>query len=133
MNNETMQKWNQYRPTKTLWLWSCVGSAILTMIVGFSAGGWVSGGTAAEQAEASSQQAVAQLAASICANRFLAAPNAQVQVAQLKEVDDWKQDNFIEEGGWVTFANMKDPIDGAADICAQKVLAGGSLEPQDEV
>lgn len=126
MSNEKMNSLAQYRPTKTVWFWSSVGVAALTMIVGFTAGGWVTGGTATEQAQASTEQAVATLAANICANRFLAAPDAAHQVTMLKEVDSWKQDSFIEEGGWVTFANMKDPIDGAADLCADKVLASGS-------
>ncbi|WP_228255775.1 hypothetical protein [Pollutimonas thiosulfatoxidans] len=102
----------------------------MTMVVGFTAGGWVTGGTAAQQAETSTEAAVAQLAASICANRFLAAPDAQYQLTQLQEVDSWKQDSFIEEGGWVTFANMEHPVEGAADLCAEKVLAGNPVAPE---
>lgn len=131
MSNQMMDGWGQYRPTKTLWFWSCVGAAALTMIVGFTAGGWVTGGTASEKIAASSEQAVAKLAANICANRFLTAPDAQYQLTQLKEVDSWKQDTFIEDGGWVTFANMKEPIDGAAALCVEKVLAGNPT-PTDE-
>src|SRR3546814_842895 len=126
MSNEKMNSLETSRTPKTVWFWSSVGVAALTMIVGFTAGGWVTGGTATEQAQASTEQAVATLAANICANRFLAAPDAAHQVTMLKEVDSWKQDSFIEEGGWVTFANMKDPIDGAADLCADKVLASSS-------
>lgn len=125
MPNEMMSRWSQYRPTKTVWLWSCVGAAALTMAIGFSAGGWVTGATAAEQVEAASEDAVARLAADICANRFLAAADVQDQLARLKKVDSWKQDSFIEDGGWATFANMDDPIRGAADLCADKVLAAG--------
>ena len=123
MPNEMTKGWSQYRPTKTVWLWSCVGAAALTMAIGFTAGGWVTGGTATERAESASEQAVAKLAASICASRFMAAADAQDQLAQLREVDSWKQDNFIEDGGWVTFANMENPIQGAADLCADQVLA----------
>lgn len=123
MPNEMMRNWDQYKPTKTVWLWSCVGVAALTMVIGFSAGGWVTGGTATDRVNASTEQAVATLAANICANRFLAAADAQTKLAALKKVDSWKQDTFIEEGGWVTFASMKKPIDGAAEICANKLVA----------
>ncbi len=126
MSNEMMNSWGQYRPTKTVWFWSCVGAAALTMAVGFGAGGWVTGATAAEQVASSTDQAVATLAANICANRILAAPDSQYQLTQLKEVDTWKQDTFIEEGGWVTFANMEEPVDGAADLCVDKILAGNT-------
>lgn len=127
MSNEMMNRWGQYRPTKTVWLWSCVGAAALTMAVGFTAGGWVTGSTAAQHVETASEEAVAKLAADICANRFLAAADAQDQLTRLKEVDSWKQDNFIEEGGWVTFANMENPIEGAANLCAEKVLAAAPV------
>lgn len=124
MSNDMMNNLEQYRPTKTVWFWSCVGVAALTMVVGFTVGGWVTGGTAAQQVKTSTENAVAKLAANICANRFLAAPDATYQVTQLEEVDSWKRDSFIEDGGWVTFANMEEPVDGAAELCAEKVLAG---------
>src|SRR5690606_22216197 len=122
--------WNTYRPTKTVWLWSCAGVAAATMVIGFSAGGWVTGGTAAEQTEVATQHAVAQLAAGVCANRFRAANDAQAQLTALQETDSWKRDTFIEKGGWVTFTNMKAPVDGAAALCAEQLLAS-SAAPSD--
>lgn len=126
MSNEMMKNWGQYKPTKTLWFWSAAGAAALTMIVGFTAGGWMTSGTAAEQAQASTEQAVATLAANICANRFLAASDADAKLVALKETDSWKQDTFIEEGGWVTFANMEKPVDGAAELCASQLMAAAT-------
>ena len=126
MSNETMKNWGQYKPTKTVWFWSCVGASALTMIVGFTAAGWVTRGTAAERAQASTEQAVATLAAGICANRFLAADDAAAKLATLKDMDSWKRDTFIEEGGWVTFASMEEPVDGAAELCASQ-LATASI------
>jgi hypothetical protein len=123
MSNEMMKNWSEYKPTKTVWLWSCVGAAALTMVVGFTGAGWVTSGTAAERVQASTEQAVATLAASICANRFLAAEDAGAKLATLKEMDSWKRDTFIEEGGWVTFASMKKPVDGAAELCASQLAA----------
>lgn len=126
MSNETMKNWSQYKPTKTVWFWSCVGASALTMIVGFTAAGWVTRGTAAERAQVSTEQAVATLAAGICANRFLAADDAATKLATLKDMDSWKRDTFIEEGGWVTFASMEEPVDGAAELCASQ-LANASV------
>ncbi|HYG41701.1 MAG TPA: hypothetical protein VEA17_02150 [Bordetella sp.] len=122
MSNSPMKTWSDYKPSKTIWLWSCVGAAVLTMVVGFSAGGWVTGATAAKQAEASTQTAVAQLAAGICVHRFMAAPDAQAALAALQSADSWKRDSMIEKGGWVTFADAKAPVDGAADLCASKLM-----------
>ncbi|MCD0503294.1 hypothetical protein [Bordetella petrii] len=126
MSNSPMKAWSEYKPSKTIWLWSCVGAAVATMVVGFTAGGWVTSNTAAKQAETSTQAAVAQLAAGICAHRFMAAPDAQAALTALQQADSWKRDTLIEEGGWVTFADAKAPVDGAADLCASKLMESGA-------
>ena len=60
------QRWSDARPTKTVLFWSCVASMVLTMIVGFSWGGWVTGGTARQTAETMARDAVVQRLAPIC-------------------------------------------------------------------
>jgi len=52
------QRWTKARPTKTLVFWLCVACAALTMIVGFTWGGWVRGATARSMAEAGAEEAV---------------------------------------------------------------------------
>ncbi|MGB3387066.1 MAG: hypothetical protein WBA88_03690 [Pseudaminobacter sp.] len=118
MSDEASRGWSNYRPSKAVWLWSCIGAVVLTMIVGFSWGGWVTNGTAEKRTAAASEKAVAELAASICVHRFLAAPDAGAQLATLKETDSWKRDRLVQDGGWVTFADMKEPVGGAAKLCA---------------
>jgi hypothetical protein len=117
------ENWSAYRPSKAVWFWSCIGAAVLTMIVGFSWGGWVTGGTATKQAESAGQQGAAQLAAAICANRFLKAPDAAAKLAEFKKVDSWKRDSFVSDGGWVTFAKMEKPVAGAAKLCADQLAS----------
>lgn len=118
-----LQNWEEYKPSKAVWFWSCAGAAALTIIVGFGLGGWVTSSTASEQVSTSTDKAVAQLAASICANRFMAAADAEIALSELKEVDAWKQDNAIEKGGWVTFAKMTEPVHGAAKLCVEQLFA----------
>ena len=40
------QRWAASRPTKTVVFWSWIVSIVVTMIIGFTWGGWVTGGTA---------------------------------------------------------------------------------------
>lgn len=117
------EKWSGYQPSKTVWFWSCVGAAALTMVVGFSWGGWVTGGSATKQAQSAGEQAAAQLAANICVHRFLGASDAAAKLAELKKTDSWKRDGFVSDGGWVTFAKMEKPVDGAAKLCAQELAS----------
>jgi hypothetical protein len=117
------EKLSAYQPSKAVWFWSCVGAAVLTMIVGFTWGGWVTGGTATKQAQEAGKQGAAQLAANICVHRFLAAPDAQAQLAEFKKADSWKRDTFVKDGGWVTFADMEKPVNGAAELCADQLAS----------
>jgi len=39
-----------YRPSKAVWLWSCAACVVATIMVGFTWGGWVTGGTATRMA-----------------------------------------------------------------------------------
>lgn len=110
--------WGEYRPTKVIWFWSCVGCIAATLILGFTWGGWTTAGTANEMAADAREDGRAQLAAAVCVERFLAASDAAVRLAQLKEESTWKRDGFIEEGGWVSLAGLEEPVAGAADLCA---------------
>ena len=57
------QRWEEFRPSKTMTFWSCVACIGLTILVGFAWGGWVTGGTSKEMAQDAAADARAQLAA----------------------------------------------------------------------
>jgi hypothetical protein len=95
------QRFQQYRPSKTVLFWACAGSVIVATVVGFHWGGWVTGGSAQEMAEESAAQARQELAAVVCVDRFMAAPDAGVKLAALKEItSSYGQSQFVEDGGW---------------------------------
>src|SRR5699024_2723071 len=78
--------------------------------------------TAQERAETSTDEAVAQLAATICKHRFLTSVDAVKQYEELGELSRWKRRDFIEDGGWTTLANMDGPVAGAARLGAPLVM-----------
>ena len=114
-------KFAAYRPTKTVWFWSTSAAIVLTVIVGFTWGGWVTGGSAQERADEAAEQAVAELAADICFKRYLASPDVRVNLTALNEESSYRRSGVIEDGGWVTLADREDPIDGAAGLCAKRL------------
>jgi hypothetical protein len=100
-NQSLAQRFEHYRPSKTALFWACTGCVVLATIVGFSWGGWVTGGTAREMAANSAAQARQELAAVICVDRFMAATDAGVKLAALKEItSSYGQSKFVEDGGW---------------------------------
>ena len=115
------QRFQDYRASKTALFWSCAGCIVATVIVGFTWGGWVTGGSARDMA-AAAEQAQAQVAAAVCVDQFMAAADARPQLASLKEnTSSWRQENFIEDGGWAVIADQE--YDGAAELCAERLIA----------
>lgn len=129
--NTIGERWENYRPSKAMWVWSIIGAGILTMILGFTAGGWTTGGNAVAMAKKAAQDARAELAATVCVDRFAASANAVEQLAALKGKSSWERDDFIKDGGWAKLLGPERLINGAADLCAEK-LAGMEDLPQDD-
>jgi hypothetical protein len=116
------KSWVNFRASKSQLFWACAACAVATIVVGFTWGGWVTGGTANHMAVQAATEARAQLAAAVCVERFQKGPDAIAQLTALKNSDTWKRDSFIESGGWATMAGMDKPISGAASLCAQQLL-----------
>ena len=126
-NQSFSQRWAEFRPSKGLWIWSCIGAIVLTMIVGFTAGGWVTGGTADEMASSAASETRSEIVAKLCVNKFVSNANAEGRLAALKEADSWERDNMIEDGGWTKIAGLTEDVNGAADLCADQLVAMESL------
>ena len=118
------QRWDELQPSKTLLVWACVGSIAATMIVGFSWGGWVTGGTARDMAGDASGEARGELASVVCAENFMAAPDAATQLVALKELSgSYQQRQFVEKGGWAVMPGEDAPDRRGADLCAKDLAA----------
>ena len=139
-NRTLSQRFEQYQASKTVLFWACAGSVVVATIVGFSWGGWTTGGSAQEMAEDSAAQARQELAAVVCVDRFMAAPDVGVQLTALKEMErSYQQGKFVEEGGWAIIVPASSPTDyearaddrKAAGLCAEE-LAKRAIPPAGE-
>jgi len=115
-------RWQTYRASKTTLFWSCAACAVVTIVVGFNWGGWVLGGTAEKMAAAAASTARAELAAAECVSRFMGGTDLAVQLAALKASNSWNRDELIDKGGWTTPLGADKPVQGAADLCTQRLL-----------
>ena len=116
------RRWESYRPSKVIWFWSSAACITATIVIGFTWGGWVTGGTATRMASDAADGARAQLVAESCVTRFNHGPDAVAQLAALKKANSYDRDDMIRKGGWVTMPGGTDPVAGAADICVQKLM-----------
>ena len=115
------QRVEDWHPSKTVLFWSCAGCIVATMIVGFTWGGWVTGGTAEEMAADAVEQGRAEVAAAVCVEQFMQGADARTHLASLKDTrSSWQRENFIEEGGWAMVAGEE--YDDAAELCAERLI-----------
>ena len=101
-------------------IWGMVGGALVAAIVGFSWGGWVTGGRAEADATQRANAAVVAALAPVCVERFQRGTEVSANLAALKKVDSWAQGEFIEKGGWATTPGSKasDQVSAVAKACA---------------
>lgn len=116
------ERWSDVRATKTVVFWSCVASVVLTMIVGFSWGGWVTGSTALKMAEAKGEDAVVGRLAPFCVIQVNADPKKAEKVKELKDVSAWERGDYVKKQGWATMPGDKEPESKIADACAKLIV-----------
>ena len=116
------QRWDEARPTKTAVFWSWVGSVVLTMIIGFAWGGWVTGGTARGLAEKMAEDAVVKRLAPICVVQFKRAPGKDQKLKELEKTDSWQRSEYVEKQGWATMPGEEKPDSKVAEECARLLM-----------
>ncbi len=103
-------------------VWAAIGGAILTMIIGFAWGGWVTGGTAQSRSEKMSEDAVANRLAPICVAQFNQDSEKTQKLRKLEETDNWKRADYIEKQGWATMPGEEKPDSKVAEACVKLLM-----------
>ena len=102
--------------------WNAIVGAILISIVGFSWLGWVTGGTAQQEANQMSEEAVNDRLAKICVYQFGKDPEKDLKLKELKEKSMWNRGDYLKNQGWATMPGEEEPERGVADKCAELLL-----------
>jgi len=93
------------------------------MVVGFSWGGWVTGGTANKLAAERADDAVVAALTPVCVEKFLQNNNAKANLAALQKIStNWEQGDYLEKGGWVIQPGASSSDYHLARACAEKLL-----------
>ena len=116
------QWWEEARPTKTIVFWSWMASIVLTMIIGFAWGGWVTGGTAQKMAEVMAQNVVSQRLVPICVFQFNQDPEKDQKLIALEETGGWKRGDYVKAQGWATMPGEEEPDGQVAAECAKLLM-----------
>jgi len=97
--------------------------AVATMVIGFSWGGWVTGGTANKLAAERANTAVVAALTPICVEKFLQNSDAKANLAALQKISsNWEQGQYLEKGGWATPPGATSSDYQLARACAEKLV-----------
>jgi len=113
------QQWLKARPTKTVVFWSWVACAVLTMIIGFTWGGWVRGATARSMAETEATDAVVKHLAPICVVQFQQDPAKSQKLKELKDMNAYERGEYVKKQGWAKMPGEGEADSKVADECAK--------------
>lgn len=117
------QKWKELQPTKASLVWTAAGASVLTMIVGFTWGGWETGNSARSMASDAADASHAELAAAVCVENFRHSNEARVQLQELVELTGYRQRQFVESAEWAVLPGGQGLGRAATQQCADQVAA----------
>jgi len=97
--------------------------AVASMVIGFSWGGWMTGGSATKLAAEQADNAVLAALTPICVDNFLHSSDAKANLAILQKISTtWEQGNYLEKGGWATRLGATAPDYQLGRACAEKLV-----------
>jgi len=99
--------------------WGFAAGAVVTMVIGFSWGGWVTATTADKM----SDEAVLASRSAICVAQFMKAPNHDVQLKAFRDTDSWARSRFVEQGGWDKMPGEETARSYVSGACADGIEA----------
>jgi hypothetical protein len=102
--------------------WGFVVGGIVTMIVGFSWGGWSTGSTSDRMAMDRSNAAVTAALVPVCLEKSKADPARTKKLGELKALTStYEQRDAVLKGGWATVGETEGNRD-VAEACAAQLV-----------
>jgi dienelactone hydrolase len=101
---------------------ACIGATAIA-IVGFSWGGWMTGGTAEKMASDQARLEVVAALVPICVEQSNQDPQVVETLAELKGASSYQRNNMLMEAGWATMPGSTDPNRQVATACMAALAA----------
>ena len=108
-------------------VWGAIAGSVLTMILGFSYGGWTTSGTAARVAQQQADTAVTTALVPLCIAQSKADGAVVKKMAELKTLtSSYEQRDFVTKTGWANAPGSGDANRDVAEACATALLKTAS-------
>jgi hypothetical protein len=125
--SDVTQRVTDYRFTIPQMLWFGAGCVAVTLLIGFAAAGWVTGGAAKQQADMAAAAARTELGVAVCVEDFMQASDAGKRLASLKDTEWYLREKLVSDAGFATLPGS-DAADGA--VAAQCAMQLSELNPK---
>jgi len=99
-----------------------VASVVLTMIVGFTWGGWVRGATALSMGKAMAEEAVVNRLAPICVVQVAQDPAKDEKLKIMSDLHAYERSSYVQKQGWASMPGEKEPDGKVAEACARLLI-----------
>ena len=103
-------------------LWGVAVGAIGATALGFATGFWMTTSKAEAVATDRASGAVVVALAPICLKNYQGSSDSEAHLTALKQLDEWKHANFIEERGWAKMPGSESTNSLVASACAKLIL-----------
>ena len=97
--------------------------AVALAVVGFTWGGWVTGGTAKEMAADQAKLEVIAALVPICIQQSSLDPQVVETLAHLKDASSYQRSDMLMKTGWATMPGSSDPNRDVARACMDNLAA----------
>jgi alpha/beta superfamily hydrolase len=104
-------------------LYGAACGAVALAVIGFSWGGWVTGGTARTMAADQSKAEVVTALSLICIDQSKRDPQLDERVAAIKTASSWNRGDLVLKNGWATMPGTAEGNSQVAKDCADKIAA----------
>jgi len=106
--------------------WLCLGAIVLTLIIGFTWGGWTTQDAAQKQANSAAQTAVVLRLAKICVAQFGNDGAHTEKLAELQALGTSARSSYVHDGGWATMPGEDAADSKVVSECVKQVLVVAS-------
>ena len=102
-------------------IYGALGGAVLTMVVGFSWGGWVTGGTAQSMAATEAKSALVAAMVPVCLQMAQTDPDRAEKLTTILEAATYQRRTKLMEAGWATMPGSDTPDRDLAQACVNSL------------
>jgi hypothetical protein len=123
-----LQGLKDFEPTKSTLGWVAAGASVLTIIVGFTFGGWTTGGTTSRMVNEARTAGQTDIAAAVCLANFRQAPTARANHAELAGLTLPRQRQFVIDQAWAQVPGAERVNRAVAELCARNI---SQMDPEE--